>query len=105
MHAGVRRSVVVCMNESDTHSAFKLSFQIVGCQPFQSKVMLECVKAGKFVYEDSGETLSDGTTGGIEEGAVSFFWLYVMMMMVTMSMSKRTMSLPLGTISDNIAIV
>ncbi|KAK3098371.1 hypothetical protein FSP39_018899 [Pinctada imbricata] len=50
----------------------KPSAQIIGCQPAMSKVMYECVKAGKILFEESKETLSDGTTGGIEEGSVTF---------------------------------
>ena len=45
--------------------------QVIGCQPVRSKVMYESVKAGKIVFEESKETLSDGTAGGIEENAVS----------------------------------
>ena len=32
--------------------------------------MYESVKAGKIVKEEAGETLSDGTAGGVEDGAV-----------------------------------
>ncbi|CAH1796734.1 unnamed protein product [Owenia fusiformis] len=46
--------------------------KIVGVQPANSKVMYESVKAGKIIYEESLETLSDGTAGGIEEDSVTF---------------------------------
>jgi threonine dehydratase len=46
--------------------------QIVGCQPQQSKVMYESIRAGKIVFEESGDTLSDGTKGGVEEAAITF---------------------------------
>lgn len=45
--------------------------QIIGCQPRNSKVMYESVKAGKLVHEESFDTLSDGTAGDIEDGSVS----------------------------------
>ena len=43
---------------------------MTGCQPLQSAVMAESVKAGKILDLPSGDTLSDGTAGGIEENAV-----------------------------------
>ncbi|ELU08518.1 hypothetical protein CAPTEDRAFT_225025 [Capitella teleta] len=52
--------------------AKRRDIKIIGCQPIQSKVMYESVKAGKLIFEESGETLSDGTKGGVEEGAVTF---------------------------------
>ena len=45
--------------------------QMIGCQPSQSAVMLESVKAGKILDLPSGDTLADGTAGGIEENSVS----------------------------------
>ncbi len=33
--------------------------------------MYECVRAGSIVWEESAETLSDGTAGGVEDGAVT----------------------------------
>ena len=44
--------------------------QVIGCQPEHSKVMYDSVKAGHIIDEESLETLSDGTAGGIEPGAV-----------------------------------
>ena len=49
----------------------------------QSKVMHESVKEGKIVEEESGETLSDGTAGGLEEGAVNIFPFYLHKLLVT----------------------
>lgn len=46
--------------------------KIIGCSPRKSKVMHESVKSGKIVQEESYDTLSDGTAGGIEPGAVTF---------------------------------
>lgn len=48
----------------------KPSVKMIGCQPSQSAVMAESVKAGKILDLPSGVTLSDGTAGGIEENAV-----------------------------------
>lgn len=33
--------------------------------------MYESIKAGSIIFEESGDTLSDGTSGGIEENSVS----------------------------------
>jgi len=43
---------------------------MIGCQPLQSAVMAASVKAGKILDLPSGETLSDGTAGGVEENSV-----------------------------------
>ncbi len=45
---------------------------IIGCQPFNSAVMYESVKAGKILDLPSKPTLSDGTAGGIEENSITF---------------------------------
>ena len=45
---------------------------VVGCQPAASPVMSESVKAGQIVELLSSDTLSDGTAGGVEAGAVTF---------------------------------
>ncbi|XP_068231554.1 L-threonine ammonia-lyase-like [Palaemon carinicauda] len=46
--------------------------KIIGCSPRKSKVMHESVKSGKIIHEESYDTLSDGTAGGIEPGSVTF---------------------------------
>ena len=46
--------------------------QIIGCQPYNSKVMYESVKAGKILNLKSEPTLADGTAGGIERKAITF---------------------------------
>ena len=46
--------------------------EIVSCQPEASQVMTESVKAGQIVDLPSEPTLSDGTAGGIEAGAITF---------------------------------
>ena len=48
------------------------SVEIVGCQPANSAVMYESVKAGRIVDMPSEETLSDGSAGGIELGSITF---------------------------------
>ena len=46
--------------------------QFVGCQPRNSAVMYESVKAGSIVDRPSEATLADGTAGGIEQQAMTF---------------------------------
>lgn len=46
--------------------------KIIGCQPENSCVMHESVKAGQILEMESKPTLSDGTAGGIEAGAITF---------------------------------
>ncbi|MCL9782256.1 threonine/serine dehydratase [Vibrio sp. S4M6] len=44
---------------------------IVGCWPQSAPTMLECMKAGKVVEVKEKETLSDGTAGGLDSGAIT----------------------------------
>ncbi len=46
--------------------------EIVGCQPKNSPVMYESIKAGKIIEMESKATLSDGTAGGIEKNSITF---------------------------------
>lgn len=46
--------------------------RIVGCLPTHSPVMYESVRAGRIVHMESLPTLSDGSAGGLEEGAITF---------------------------------
>ncbi len=46
--------------------------EIIGCQPENSAVMYESVKAGKIVEMESKPTLSDASAGGIEKGTITF---------------------------------
>ncbi len=48
------------------------SIRVVACQPAASAVMTESVKAGEILELESQPTLSDGTAGGIEAGAITF---------------------------------
>lgn len=46
--------------------------EVIGCQPENSAVMYESVKAGEILDLESKPTISDGTAGGIEAGAITF---------------------------------
>ena len=48
------------------------SIEVIGCQPVNSCVMHESIKAGEIVDIESLPTVSDGTAGGIEMGSVTF---------------------------------
>lgn len=52
--------------------SFDSAIEIVGCQPANSAVMYESIKAGKILDLASQPTISDGTAGGIEAGTISF---------------------------------
>lgn len=43
-----------------------------GCQPTNSKVMYESIKAGKIVDVESKPTYADGTAGGIEKDSITY---------------------------------
>jgi threonine dehydratase len=46
--------------------------QVIGCSPENSRVMIESVRAGAILDLPSLPTLSDGTAGGVEAGAITF---------------------------------
>jgi threonine dehydratase len=46
--------------------------RVVGCSPQNSAVMAESVRAGEILELESRPTLSDGTAGGLEPGAITF---------------------------------
>ena len=46
--------------------------RVVACSPENSAVMIESVRAGRIVEAESKPTLSDGTAGGVEPGAITF---------------------------------
>ena len=46
--------------------------QIIACSPTNSAVMQHSVAAGRIIDEESLDTLSDGTAGGVEPGAITF---------------------------------
>lgn len=47
---------------------------IIGCSPENSAVMIHSLRAGEILELESKPTLSDGTAGGVERGAVTFGW-------------------------------
>lgn len=60
---------------SGVGSVLKLArpaLKLFACQPAASAVMTQSVEAGRILDLPSGETLSDGTAGGIEPGAITF---------------------------------
>ena len=46
--------------------------EVVGCQPRNSCVMYESIKAGHLLEIESLPTLSDATAGGVEAGSITF---------------------------------
>jgi threonine dehydratase len=48
------------------------SIEVIGCQPSNSCVMSESIRAGGIVNIESLPTLSDATAGGIEAGSITF---------------------------------
>ncbi len=46
--------------------------RIIGCWPKNSPAMANCLDAGKVIHVDESPTLSDGTAGNVEEGAITF---------------------------------
>jgi threonine dehydratase len=46
--------------------------QVVACWPQNSRVLYECLNAGKIIEFDEQKTLSDSSAGGVEEGSVTF---------------------------------
>jgi threonine dehydratase len=48
------------------------NIHIIGCQPENSAVMAESIKAGKIIEMASKPTIADGTAGGIEPGSITF---------------------------------
>jgi threonine dehydratase len=47
---------------------------IIGCSPEKSAVMIRSLEAGELLELPSEQTLSDGTAGGVEPGAITFPW-------------------------------
>jgi threonine dehydratase len=52
--------------------AIDRSIEVIGCQPSNSCVMYESIRAGEIVSVESLPTLSDATAGGIEAGSITF---------------------------------
>lgn len=52
--------------------AHDAGIRVIGCQPAASPVMARSIEAGEILEMPSEATLSDGTAGGIEAGAITF---------------------------------
>ncbi len=52
--------------------AYMPGTRIIGCQPERSAAMYHCVRAGRIVSTEHGETLSDGSAGDVEPGSITF---------------------------------
>ncbi len=48
------------------------NISIIGCQPENSAVMYESIKAGRILDLESKPTISDGSAGGIEQDTITF---------------------------------
>jgi len=46
--------------------------RVIGCQPHNSRVMYESIRAGHILDLESEPTLSDGTAGGIDDDSITF---------------------------------
>ena len=46
--------------------------RVIGCSPAASAVMYHSLRAGEILELPSDPTLSDGTAGGVEPGAITF---------------------------------
>ena len=46
--------------------------EIVGCWPENSRVLYECLRAGKIIEFPESQTLSESTAGGVEPGSITF---------------------------------
>jgi threonine dehydratase len=46
--------------------------EIVGCWPENSRVLYECIQAGKIIEFPESYTLSESTAGGVESGSITF---------------------------------
>lgn len=63
---GLASGIAGYLKSSDAQIRF------VGCQPQNSSVMSDSVRAGHIVDEPSQPTLADGTAGGIEASSITF---------------------------------
>ncbi len=73
--------------------------EIVACSPRRSKVMHESIRAGRILDLESQPTLSDGTAGGVEAGAITFELcsrLVDRYLVVTEEQIKQAMRLVIG---------
>jgi threonine dehydratase len=52
--------------------SMRRNVRIIGCSPENSAVMAESIKAGRILEIKSRPTLSEGSAGGVEQGAITF---------------------------------
>lgn len=52
--------------------ALRPDVAIIGCWAENASAMHQCLKRGEIFDASESETLSDGTAGGVEQGAVTF---------------------------------
>lgn len=52
--------------------AVRPGIRVIGCSPARSAVMIRSVREGRILDLPSEPTLSDGTAGGVEAGAITF---------------------------------
>lgn len=52
--------------------AVRPEVRIIGCSPENSAVLIHSIRAGRILELESKPTLSDGTAGGVEPGAITF---------------------------------
>jgi len=46
--------------------------RVIGCWPENSRVLYECLRAGRIIEFPEEPTISESTAGGVEEGSVTF---------------------------------
>ncbi len=52
--------------------SIRKDIKVIGCQPLNSPVMYESIKAGRIVDIEVKPTIADAVAGGIEPGAITF---------------------------------
>ncbi|MNM48905.1 L-threonine dehydratase catabolic TdcB [compost metagenome] len=52
--------------------ALKPGTEIIGCWPENAPTLQQSLKAGEIIEMEEADTLSDGTAGGVEPGAITF---------------------------------
>lgn len=64
----------LCAGVAAYAKSHRPGLEIVACSPAASPAMAECVRRGAIVDVRCGDTLSDSTAGGVEQGAITFPW-------------------------------
>ncbi|NMH60090.1 threonine/serine dehydratase [Alteromonas ponticola] len=52
--------------------AARPEIEVIGCWPANSPAMAKCLDAGRIIEVEESPTLSDGTAGNVEDGAITF---------------------------------